>query len=171
MYFRRTEVPFVGLVLTSDGLKMQPVKGTVIASMRTPENTSAVRRFLRMANYVSHFIPKLSETVTPLRQLTRKETDWKWEAEHQQAFKKIQSCLIEPPVLRFFDSELQTKLQCDASSQGLGGVLIQDGQPVAYSSRALTKTEKHYAQIEKELQSVVFGLENFTCTHTDGASG
>ena len=83
MYFRRTEVPFVGHVFTSDGLKMQPAKGTAIMAMRTPENTSAVRRFLGMANYVSRFIPKLSEMATPLRQLTRKETDWKWEAEHQ----------------------------------------------------------------------------------------
>ena len=43
MYFRRTEVPFVGHVLTSDGLKMQQAKGTAITSMRTPENTSALR--------------------------------------------------------------------------------------------------------------------------------
>ena len=101
MYFCRTEVPFVGHILTSDSLKMQPVKGTAAVSLRALENISAVRRFLGMANYVSCFIPKLSETVTPLRQLTRKETDWKWEAEHQQAFKKIRSCLIEPPVLHF----------------------------------------------------------------------
>ena len=65
------------------------------------------------------------------------------------------------PVLRYFDPTVPITLQCDASSTGLGAVLLQQDQPVAYASRALTATEVNYAQIEKELLAILFGLERF----------
>lgn len=52
-------------------------------------------------------------------------------------------------------------LQCDASETGLGAALTQNGRPVAYGSRALTQTERGYAQIEKECLAIVFGMEKF----------
>ena len=64
-------------------------------------------------------------------------------------------------MLRFFDGTQETTLQCDATSFGLGAMLLQKRQPVAYASRALTEPETHYAQIEKELFSVLVGLEKF----------
>ena len=65
------------------------------------------------------------------------------------------------PVLRFFDAGKAPTIQCDASSTGLGTVLLQEGQPVAYASRSLLETEQRYAQIEKELLAVVFSFEKF----------
>ena len=67
------------------------------------------------------------------------------------------------PVLKYFDPAEEITVQCDASQSGLGAALTQNGQPIAYSSRALTETEKNYAQIEKELLSIVFGIEKFHC--------
>ena len=64
-------------------------------------------------------------------------------------------------MLCFFDGAQETTLQCDTSSFGLGAVLLQKRQPVAYASQALTEPETHYAQIEKELLSVLFWLEKF----------
>jgi len=58
------------------------------------------------------------------------------------------------------------KFQCDASDKGLGAVIMQNDQPIAYASRALTDAETRYAQIE-ELLAVVYGLEKFH-THTYG---
>ena len=57
----------------------------------------------------------------------------------------------------------QTKLvlQCDASEKGLGASLLQSGRPISYASRALTSTEQNFAQIEKELLAIVFGIECF----------
>ncbi len=63
--------------------------------------------------------------------------------------------------MRYFDEAKQTVLQCDASQSGLGVCLLQEGHPVAYASRALTDAEKNYAQIEKELLSIVFCMEKF----------
>ena len=64
-------------------------------------------------------------------------------------------------MLKFFDPQKKTVLQCDSSMSGLGACLMQDKHPVAYASRALTPTETNYAQIEKELLAIVFGVEQF----------
>ena len=64
-------------------------------------------------------------------------------------------------MLRYFDPDIQTVLQCDSSDTGLGACLMQGGQPVAYASRSLTDTERNYAQCEKELLSIVFGMGKF----------
>ena len=65
------------------------------------------------------------------------------------------------PVLSYYDSARELTLQSDASETGLGATLMQEGHPIAFASRALTDVETRYAQIEKELLSVVFGLERF----------
>lgn len=69
--------------------------------------------------------------------------------------------MCNAPVLRYFDAKEATTLQCDTSDTGLGATLLQRGQPIAYASRPLTATERNYAQIEKELLSVVYGMEKF----------
>ena len=69
--------------------------------------------------------------------------------------------LINAPLLAFYDPTKEVRLENDASEYGLGSALFQEGKPVAYASRTLTETEKWYAQIEKEMLTVSFGLEKF----------
>ena len=69
--------------------------------------------------------------------------------------------VTEAPVLAYYDPKVALTIQCDASSEGLGAALLQQGKPVAYASRALTDTEQRYAQIEKEMLAIVFSLEKF----------
>ena len=68
-----------------------------------------------------------------------------------QSLQQIKDAITVAPILRYFDPAVTTVLQRDASSTALGAVLMQNGQPVTYAIRALTKTEREYAQIEKEL--------------------
>ena len=93
--------------------------------------------------------------------MTRNDTEWSWKPEHQAAFNQLKQFLIEEPVLRYYDVTKPVILSVDSSGTGLGAVLLQDNQPVAYASRALTPTQTLYAQIEKELPAVVFGCEKF----------
>lgn len=86
---------------------------------------------------------------------------WEWTEDHEKAFEKIKDIISQTPVLKHFDPSIQLVLKCDASERGLGAALMQEGQPVACTSRALTETEKGYAQIEKELLAVVYDMERF----------
>ena len=68
----------------------------------------------------------------------------------------MKKLISTPPVLKYYEPNKDLTLQCDASDHGLGAALIQEGKPVAFASRALTHTEKQYAQIEKELLAIVW---------------
>ena len=158
---RVSTVPFVGHRITADGLQVDPAKVSAVVNMPTPDSVAAIRRLMGMANYVSRFLPGLSDMMEPLRKLTCQDTEWWWGPEHDQAVEKVKKAITAAPVLRYFDSTKTATVQADASQVGLGAVLLQDGQPIAYASRALNSTEQQYAQIEKELLASLFGLEKF----------
>ena len=77
------------------------------------------------------------------------------------AVQQVKDLVTADPVLQYFNPEKALTLQSDASEKGLGAALLQDDKPIAFASRALTDTETRYAQIEKELLAVLFGLERF----------
>ena len=159
---RLKEVAYMGHILTAGGLKPDPNKVKAIKEMPAPTDKQGVRRLLGMTNYLQRFAPKLSEVTTPLRDLTKTDTEFLWEEKiHGTALEETKRILSETPILKYFDPEIQSVLQCDASMHGLGACLMQDGHPVAYASRSLTPTEANYAQIEKELLAIAFGMEKF----------
>jgi len=109
-----------------------------------------------MIAYISKFIPNCSTLTDPLRQLNKSNVAWTWSQTHQQAFDKLKRVVSAAPVLRFFDpSKPDVTMQTDSSSTGIGSCLLQDGQPIAFASRALTEAETRYSQIEKELMFIV----------------
>ena len=84
-----------------------------------------------------------------------------WEKPQQEAFAKLKSVITSAPVLAYFDNSKETVLSVDASSTGLGAVIMQEGKPVAFSSKTLTPLEKMYANIERELLAIVWGAQKF----------
>jgi hypothetical protein len=116
-----------------------------------------------MATYLAKFCPNFSSVTAPIRALLLKDSEFCWRPEtHGTAFDKLKALLVNAPVLAFFDAAKPTLVQCDASQGGIGAVLLQDGRPVEYASRAMTRIEQDsYAQIEKELLAIVFGMERF----------
>jgi len=84
-----------------------------------------------------------------------------WDDRHSQALAKLKELLTTPPVLGYYSPKQDVTVQADASQNSLGAVLMQDGRVIEYVSRALTKIEQRYANIEKELLSIVFALERF----------
>lgn len=78
------------------------------------------------------------------------------------AFNVLKDEITRRPILSFFDITKQVLIQTDASKDGLGCVLLQDGLPVSFASRSLTVTEQKYAQIEKEMLAVVFAMDKFS---------
>ena len=70
------------------------------------------------------------------------------------------------PLYLFYDVHKPVTIQCDASQSGLGACILQQGKPIAYASRALSKAELNYAQIEKEMLSIVFAVRKFMAKST-----
>ena len=90
-------------------------------------------------------------------------------SKQKTAFEKIKTILITLPVLTYFDKDKDHIILTDVSKTGLSAVLLQEGQPVVYASRALTDTGCRYPNIERELLGVVFGLERLH-HYTSGTS-
>jgi len=156
-----TEVAYMGHRLTSDGVKSDPAKVQAILDMPAPETKQQVQTLIGCVNYLSRYMPQLAAVAQPIRQLTEKNVIFMWESSQQEAFQQLKELLVSAPVLKYYDMNQEVTIQSDASEKGLGGTLLQNGQPVAFASRALTKTEENYAQIEKEALAIVFACERF----------
>ena len=117
-----------------------------------------------MANYSAQFIPNFATITEPLRKLTHKGTRFSWNKEHEEAYQKIKTALVNSPIMSYFDIRNETQLIVDASPVGLSAILTQrplgkniPPNVIAYASRALTPTEQRYSQTEKEALAIVWG--------------
>ena len=158
---RQIQVSFIGHVATGDGLQVDPAKVKAIRDMQAPTDKAGVQRLLGLAQYLSKFLPNLSDIKKPLRELTQQDTEWCWDDAQNTALNQLKEAITRTPILRYYNLSDEVTLQCDASQSGLGAAILQKGQPVAYASRALTSVETRYAQIEKELLVILFACERF----------
>nr|XP_037270721.1 uncharacterized protein K02A2.6-like [Rhipicephalus microplus] len=164
--FRVSSVKFLGVVVSQQGISPDPDKVKAIMDLPPPIDVSGVRRLLGMVNHVARFIPKLSEISAPIRALLNKNNAWSWSYNQEEAFKKIKSLLSSDTCMAMYNPHYPTIVSADASSHGLGAVLLQD-QPsgirraVAYASRSLTTTEGRYSQTEKESLAVTWAVTRF----------
>ena len=158
---RVQEVSYVGHKLTKNGVDPDPSKIEAITSMPPPEDKKGIQRLLGITNYLAKFIPNYSEKTTVLRELLHKDTEFCWLQQHQEAFEALKTELTSPSTRQYYDVKKPVVLTCDASQSGIGAALLQNEKPVAYASRALTETERRYAQIEKELLAITFACRKF----------
>ena len=152
--FKVKQVTWMGHLLSSTGITPHPDRVQAIKGMTPPQDVKGVQRFLGMCNYLSRFTPNFAEIVKPLTELTHGNEVWSWSSQHDKAFKTAKSLIANATTLKFFDVNKPCVLQVDASDTGLGGALLQDGQPVAFTSSTLSAAEVNYAPIEKEFLAI-----------------
>ena len=100
-----------------------------------------------------------SKIASALTDLLKKERKWEWDAECQAAFQKLKDAITSEIVLRLPNFELPFEVHMDASNRALGGVLVQEGHPVAFESRKLNVAEQRYSAHEKEMTAVIHSVE------------
>ena len=93
--------------------------------------------------------------------LLKEDVPFMLESHHQASTDKIKPAISEESTLRYVDTAKLPTLQTDASIMGLGASLIQDGQPIAHASKALSDAETRYTCTEREFLAVVFSIQRF----------
>lgn len=124
----------MGHLLTPEGFKPDPQKIEAIVVMPKPEDATALKRFLGMVNYLSQFMPHLSEMTEPLRRLEDNDVEWQWMTQHSITFNTVEKYLTESPVFKYYNVNEEVTIQRDVSETGLGAALMQKGQSVCYAS-------------------------------------
>lgn len=163
--FGATELGFLGYNLSEKGITPTHDKLGAIKRFREPATTDEVRSFLGLVTFVGKFIPDLATINEPLRELTKKDTIFKWGPDQQKAFDKLKTSLSCDTILGYYNLNDRTQVYADASPVGLGAVLIQINASgpriICFASKSLSDTEKRYCQTEKEALALVWSVERF----------
>jgi hypothetical protein len=133
------EVSFFRHIITDGGIAVDPSKVRDVLNSSPPKNVPEIRSFLGLAGYYRRFIERFSRTVKPLTTLLEKGKEFKWDEKFQASFEELKIRLTTAPVLIMPDIHKGFDVYCDASQQGLGCVMMQEGKVVAYASRQLRK--------------------------------
>jgi hypothetical protein len=129
-----------------------------VLSWNAPTSVGDIRSFLGLAGYYQRFIEGFSKIIKPMTKLLEKDKKFKWMPACEASFQELKKRLTIVPILVMPDMEKLFSIYCDASDQGLGCVLMQDGH-VAYASRQLRKHEVNYLTHDLELAIVVHVLK------------
>ncbi|GJZ01564.1 reverse transcriptase domain-containing protein [Tanacetum coccineum] len=152
-------VQFLGHLIDSQGLHVDPAKIEAVKNWASPTTPMEVRQFLGLAGYYRRFIQGFSKIAKPLTKLTQKNKKYIWEKDQETAFQLLKQKLYEAPILALPEGNDDFVIYCDASLQGLGAVLMQKEKVIAYASRQLKPHEENYTTHDLELGAVVFALK------------
>ena len=164
--FHINETKFLGLLVSTEGLRMDPSKVDAVVDWATPTNLKEVQAFIGFCNFYRRFIKDFSKIVKPMVRLTRKDVVFNWSLPCQQAFNQLKIVATQAPALRHFDRSKEAILETDSSDYVNGGVLSQyddDGilHPVAFYSKNMTPAECNYQIYDKELLAIIRCLEHW----------
>ena len=161
-------VPYLGHLLSADGIQMDPARVKAIQQMPPPEKKQTLELFLGLVNYYRRFVRNLSRIEAPLRDVIF-DSEFVWTDEAQQSFDKIKTAIAQDSILAYPDPTATLVVDTDASDIGLGAVISQIGRdgiehPIAYASRVLAPNEKKWSVMERECLAVVWAItEQFHC--------
>ncbi|GKC71733.1 putative reverse transcriptase domain-containing protein, partial [Tanacetum coccineum] len=154
-----SKVQFLGHVIDSKGIHVDPAKIESIKDWASPKSPTEIRQFLGLAGYYRRFIEGFSKIAKPMTKLTQKNVKFDWGEKEEAAFQLIKQKLCSAPILALPKGSENFIVYCDASHKGLGAVLMQNEKVIAYASRQLKIHEKNYTTHDLELGAVVFALK------------
>ncbi|XP_070024610.1 uncharacterized protein, partial [Nicotiana sylvestris] len=157
--FWLSSMAFLGHIVSSEGIQVDPRKIEAVQSWSRPSSTTEIRSFLGLAGYYRRFVQGFSSIASPLTKLTQKGAPFVWSDECEDSFQKLKSLLTTAPVLVLPSAAGSYTVYCDASRVGIDCVLMQEGRVIAYASRQLKPHEKNYPVHDLELAAIVHALK------------
>ncbi|KAL4377359.1 hypothetical protein GQ457_02G020790 [Hibiscus cannabinus] len=152
--FGRESIDYLGHIVSSKGLAVDPAKVAAIQSWPTPSNIKGVRGFLGIAGYYRRFIQGFASLAAPLSDLLKKGEPFVWTAAAQSAMQELKDRLCSAPILRLPDFTKEFVVETDASGVGIGAVLQQEGRPLAYFSQKLSPRMQGASTYNREMYAI-----------------
>lgn len=164
--FEVTEVTYLGMIVSTEGVQMDPAKVNAIVDWRIPINVKDVQAFLGFANFYRRFIKNFSRVVQPLVALTKKGVKFNFSPACARSFSELKRAFTSAPALRHFDPTREIFVETDASDFVSSGVLSQKDDrgvlhPVAFMSKKYNPAECNYEIYDKELLAIVRSFEGW----------
>lgn len=157
--FWMDKVAFLGHVVSSEGLAVDPEKIRAVTEWKRPTTVTEIRSFLGLAGYYRRFVEGFSQLARPLTELLHKGVKFIWGEKQERSFEELKSRLVSAPILTMPITGKDYTVFTDASRMGLGCVLMQEDQVIAYASRQLRPHEQNYPTHDLELAAVIFALK------------
>ncbi|KAL0455585.1 UNVERIFIED_CONTAM: Transposon Tf2-11 polyprotein [Sesamum latifolium] len=149
--FAQETISFLGHIVERGRIRMDPKKVQAIEEWKPPSDVHDLCLFLGLVNYYRRFVKSYSEIARPMTDLLKKTETWNWTPQCQESFDRLKRAMVTDPVLALPDMSKPFVVETDASDFALGGVLMQDGHPVAFENRKLKDVQRRYSVHEKEL--------------------
>ncbi|GMF61283.1 unnamed protein product [Phytophthora fragariaefolia] len=164
--FGAEEIKVLGCFVSSAGVRADPEKVKAIAAWPTPRSQKDLRKWLGLDNYLHKYSAGYAGLANPLSDLLKKDTDWRWECQYQEAFDSIKASLQRAPILVLPDESKPFSVVCDASDYAIGCPLLQSDEDgfervISFQSRQLKAAEWNYPVHDKELLAMKYALVKF----------
>lgn len=158
--FAQQSVVYLGHVISAQGVSTDPTKIQVIEQWSTPTSAKELRNFLGLAGFYRKFVCHFGILSRPLFNLLKKHELFIWTPEHQTAFELLKTTLITAPVLALPDFTKPFCIYINACQYGIGVVLMQQGHPLAFLSRAFGPRNQGLSTYEKEYLAIILAVSH-----------
>ena len=170
----KSEIHYLGHLISADGISPLPDKLDTIKNMPAPKDTKEIKQFLGLTGYYRKFFPRFADISRPLTQLTKKEMKFVWTPECQKSYEPLKSFLCGEPILKYADTSKLYTLYTDASKYGWAGVLTQshttviDGKsvttdhPVVFVSGLFRGSQLNWAALTKEAYAIYMSVKKLS---------
>lgn len=159
--FAQSSLTYLGHVISAEGVSTDAKNIQVVLQWPVPSNVKEVRGFLGLAGYYCKFVRHFGILSRPLTNLLKKNVIFHWTAETQASFDALKTALTSAPVLALPDFSKTFEIETYASAVGVGAVLMQEGHPLAFLSKALGPRNRGLSTYEKECLAILLAIDHW----------
>jgi hypothetical protein len=159
-FFGVKEVEYLGHILSHEGVKVDPNNIKAMMDCPIPKTLKNLKGYLGLTGYYCKFVKNYGRIVEPLMELTKNDS-FSWTPEETKSFEQLKEVMCKAPVLTTLDFTKTFIVECDASRNGIGAVLMQEGRPLAFESRPLKGKDLHKPIYEKEMMAILHALKKW----------